>query len=284
MIVTIHQPDFLPWIGFFNKVRLSDLLVIGDLVQYRDKGYQNRNRIKTAVGAHWLTVPILHNWGQSILNVQICANPENGRTWHQLHLKTLQVNYSKAPYYDEYIGIFEKIYKKPQNRLADSNLDILKSIFEILDINVPMKRNSEICSNTDIVEICKAVDADTYLSGPMGGKHMNEDLMTENKIRILWNNYEHPVYKQLFMKLGFIPYMSIIDLIFNEGPESIEIIKSGFKGFSKPTPDLLTNMAVSSSSANIPKTNIPNNSQPVVRIGGIKQGLEKSTSKSQLKR
>jgi WbqC-like protein family len=281
MIVTIHQPDFLPWIGFFNKVRLSELLVIGDSVQYRDKGYQNRNRIKTAVGAQWLTVPILHNWGQSILDVQIATNPQNGRTWHQLHMKTLQVNYSKAPYYDQYIGIFEKMYKKPQKLLADSNLEMLKSIFEILDINVPMKRVSEICQKTNIVEICKAVGADTYLSGPIGGKYMNEDFIIENKIRILWNNYEHPVYKQLFMKLGFMPYMSIIDLIFNEGPESLEIIKSGFKGFSKPTPELLTSIAVSSSSANIPKTIIPNNSRPAVRIGGIKQGIEKFTSKSQ---
>ncbi|MBI3638867.1 MAG: WbqC family protein [Thaumarchaeota archaeon] len=235
MILSIHQPDFLPWLGFFNKVQQSDLLVIGDHVQYRNKGYQNRNRIKTANGAQWLTVPIVHDWGQAINQVQINQTEQNGVPWEELHLRTFQVNYSKAPFYDKYIGIFEDIYKRKIKLLADNNLELLKATFEILGIDIPIKRTSEMTLNNSktelIIEICKTVGADSYLSGMGGSKYMEENLFEKNGIKLLFNNYDHPVYNQQFIKLGFLPNMSIIDLIFNHGPESLEIIKSGFKGF-----------------------------------------------------
>ena len=235
MILSIHQPDFLPWLGFFNKVRLSDLLVIGDHVQYRNKGYQNRNRIKTPKGAHWLTVPIVHDWGQAINTVKINQTEQNGVPWEELHLRTLQVNYGKAPFYDKYIGIFENIYKRKIPLLAENNLELLKAIFGILGIDVPIKRTSEMTLNNSktelILEICETVGADAYLSGIGGAQYMDENLFEKNGIKLLFNNYEHPVYTQQFMKLGFLPNMSVIDMIFNQGSESFEIIKSGFKGF-----------------------------------------------------
>ena len=235
MILSIHQPDFLPWLGFFNKVHLSDLLVIGDHVQYRNKGYQNRNRIKTSNGAQWLTVPIVHDWGQAINKVKINETEQNGVPWEELHLRTFQVNYGKAAFYDKYIGIFENIYKRKLKLLADHNLELLKALFEILGIDIPIKKTSEMTlknSKTELIlEICQTVGADAYLSGIVGAKYMDENLFEKNKIKLLFNNYEHPVYTQQFMKLGFLPYMSVIDLIFNHGPESFEIIKSGFKGF-----------------------------------------------------
>lgn len=235
MIISIHQPDFLPWLGFFNKARLSDLLVIGDHVQYRNKGYQNRNKIKTTKGAQWLTIPIIHNWGQAIKDVGINETEQNGVSWDELHLRTLQVNYGKAPFYDKYIGIFEKIYRRRIKLLADNNLEFLKAVFEILGINIPIKKTSEMTlskSKTElIVEICKTVGADSYLSGMGGAQYMEESLFEKNGLKLLFNNYEHPVYNQQFMNSGFLPNMSIIDLIFNHGPESFEITKSGFKGF-----------------------------------------------------
>jgi hypothetical protein len=235
MIVAIHQPDFLPWLGFFNKVRLCDLLVIGNRTQYRDKGYQNRNRIKTAKGWQWLTVPIVHNWGSAINEIKILNVARNGILWDELHLRTLQRNYCKAPFYDQYIGIFEKIYRKRIENLAQCNVEFLKAIFSILGISVPIKMTSDLSlmySKTEqIVEICKAVGADTYLSGIVGARYMKENIFKENGIKLLYNNYEHPVYEQQFMQVGFLPNMSVIDLIFNKGPQSFNIIKSGFRGF-----------------------------------------------------
>jgi hypothetical protein len=213
----------------------SDLLVIGDHVQYRNKGFQNRNKIKTVKGSQWLTVPIVHDWGQPINKVRILNTEQNGVMWDDLHLRTLQVNYGKAPYYDKYIGIIEKIYKKRIELLADFNLELLKTTFEILGIDVPIKKTSSMIlknSKTElIIEICKLVGADAYLSGIGGAQYMEVELFRKNGMNLYYNNYEHPIYNQQFMKLGFLQNMSIIDLIFNEGPQSADIIKSGFKGF-----------------------------------------------------
>lgn len=235
MIVTIHQPDFLPWLGFFNKVIHSDLLVIGDHVQYRNHGYQNRNRIKTAKGAQWLTIPILHDGGEAINKVKTMDKEQNGIMWNDLHLRTLQVNYGKAKYYDQYIGTFEKIYRKRAALLADCNLELMNAVFDILGISISMRRTSEMTlatSKTDlIIEILQKVGGDEYISGLKGSKYMDESIFEKNGIKLLYNNYDHPVYNQQFMQHGFLSNMSIIDLLFNHGPESLDIIKSGFRGF-----------------------------------------------------
>ena len=235
MMICIHQPDFLPWLGFFSKIIHSDMFVVGDHVQYRNKGFQNRNRIKTPNGAQWLSVPIIHDWGQAINKVQILDREQNGIFWSNLHLRTLQVNYGKAPYYDNYIGTFEKIYKRGHKLLADINMEFLKAVFEILGIDVQMKKTSEMNltkSKTElIVEICQTLGADAYLSGLKGAEYMDMNLLEKNRIKIVYNHYEHPTYAQQYTKLGFLSNLSVIDLIFNEGPKSPEIIKSGFREF-----------------------------------------------------
>ena len=225
----------MPWLGFFNKASASDLLVIGDHVQYRNKGYQNRNRIKTSKGWQWLTVPIVHDWGQPINKVKIKTDQQNGTFWYEQHLRTLQVNYGKAPFYEKYAGVFDRVYRAQHEMLADFNLALLDVFFDILGIHVKIKRTSEMTlsqSKTDlIIEICKSVRATSYLSGAKGAAYMDETLFPKNGIELLYNNYEHPVYNQQFMQLGFLPNMSMIDLIFNHGPGSLEIIKKGFRGF-----------------------------------------------------
>ena len=165
------------------------MFVVGDHVQYRNKGFQNRNRIKTPNGAQWLSVPIIHDWGQAINKVQILDREQNGIFWSNLHLRTLQVNYGKAPYYDNYIGTFEKIYKRGHKLLADINMEFLKAVFEILGIDVQMKKTSEMNltkSKTElIVEICQTLGADAYLSGLKGAEYMDMNLLEKNRIKIV---------------------------------------------------------------------------------------------------
>ena len=231
MKIAIHQPDFLPWLGFFNKVIHSDLFVIGDHVQFRNRGFQNRNRIKTAQGPKWLTVPIIHDWGQSINKIRILNREQNGYVWDDLHLLTLKINYAKAPFYDKYIGIYEKIFKKRMEYLAECNVEILKATFEILGIDKQIVMTSDWNlqqKKTDlVVEVCQKVGADTYISGLGGANYLDKQILVNNKIKLLYNIYEHPTYNQQFANLGFIPNMCILDLIFNHGPESLNIIKSG---------------------------------------------------------
>jgi hypothetical protein len=221
--------------GFFNKARLCDMLIIGDHVQYRRYGFQNRVKIKTRNGAQWLTVPIVHEGDQPINTVKIFQENQNGSIWHERHLNTLQANYEKAKYYDEYIDKFEKTYKKGYEFLADLNLEFIKNVFEILELNIPIKKTSEMNlteSKTElIIEIANKVGADAYLSGIRGIRYLEESAFQNNNKVLRYTKFEHPRYNQQFMDLGFIEGLSILDLIFNEGPQSLEILRSGFPGF-----------------------------------------------------
>ena len=232
-MITIHQPDFIPYLGFFNKVRLCDVLVIGDHVQYRNKGFQNRVKIKSSNGANWLTVSNTHHMGQQISLVKI--SKEQDEFWYEKHLKTLQICYGKAKFFDEYIGRFESTYKKDFEFLADLNLDFIKTVLEILGYNIPIKKTSEMnltkTKNELIIEICKNIGADSYLSGMGGANYIDESIFKKNGIKLFYSKYDHPTYNQQFMNLGFIQGLSILDLIFNEGSESSRILESGFQKF-----------------------------------------------------
>ncbi|MBU1996568.1 MAG: WbqC family protein, partial [Candidatus Omnitrophica bacterium] len=106
MIVSIHQPQYLPWLGYFDKIIRSDVFVLLDNVQFKKNDWQNRNKIKTSQGAQWITVPIIHDFGQSISDTQT----NNTVNWKEEHLKTLTINYSKSKYFKKYISLFEEAY------------------------------------------------------------------------------------------------------------------------------------------------------------------------------
>jgi hypothetical protein len=236
LIVTIHQPDFLPWLGFFNKVSLSDTLVIADHVQYRDDGFQNRNKIKTSQGPQWLTIPIIRDSGQPIFKVKVSTAKKSGKSWSDLHLLTIQRNYARAPFYEQYIGLFQEIYSRPYELLADYNVEFIQTALNILGIqHVKILRTQQMnlqeSKTGSVIEICKLVGGDKYISGIRGTRYLDEKSLDENGIKLLYNHYDHPTYNQQFMKFGFVPSMSIIDLLFNHGPESLKILKSGFRGF-----------------------------------------------------
>ena len=205
--ITIHQPDFLPWLGFFNKVSLCDALVIGDHVQYEDGGFRNRNKIKTANGPLWLTVPVSYESGTPINKVPISNIARNGRLWYDLHLKTLQHNYSHSKYFDSVIGFIKEVYQKKYEFLADLNVELLRKTIEFLDLDIPIKRTSELNLNASktesIVEICKALKADSYVSGPGGKNYVDNQLLEKSGIAILYPKYEHPTYTQQFIQITY---------------------------------------------------------------------------------
>lgn len=235
MIATIHQPDFLPWLGFFNKAALCDVFVIADHVQYRDNGFQNRNRIKTPHGAQWLTVPVARQFGEPIFKVRVSTHRQGSKSWADLHILNIRRNYSRSPHFDKYFGIFEEIYRRGYEHLYEYNVAFIQAIFQMLGIHskiaVTHDWGLKESKTQSVVEICKHVGADSYISGIRGVRYLDAGLLSSNGIRLLYNKYEHPVYTQLYMKLGFASNMSVIDLIFNHGPQSLEIIKSGFRGF-----------------------------------------------------
>ncbi len=225
MRIGILQPGYLPWLGFFEQIYKSDVFVIYDDVQYDKGGWRNRNRIKTANGAQWLTVPVIVKFEDVplISAVQI----DNKLDWRKKHLLSIKQNYSKAPYYREYIDIFENAYSKEWKYLVDIDMHFILKLLEALGISDKKIVRSSTLNVTGarierLSNICKIFKADIFYEGTAGKNYIDEKNFLEYGIKIEYQDYKHPVYNQLYGE--FIPYLSVIDLLFNHGKESLLIL------------------------------------------------------------
>ncbi|MGP8217102.1 MAG: WbqC family protein [Bacteroidia bacterium] len=227
--VLISQSNYIPWKGYFDNINMVDEFVIYDEVQYTKRDWRSRNKIKTANGAHWLTVPVdvKGKYFQKIKEAQVLTT-EN---WRDTHWKSIQMNYSKSPYFKTYKDVFEPIYKDTSEVLLSYiNYRLIKAVNEVLGIKTPMRWSDEIPNhitgkNERLVEICKAVGATEYYSGPAAKGYMDETLFIESGINVHYFDYSnYPVYSQLYGE--FMHEVSILDLIFNEGPDATHFMKS----------------------------------------------------------
>lgn len=224
MMVSIHQPQYLPWLGYIDKIDRADIFVLLDNVQYKKNEWQNRNRIKTPQGWQWITVPVLYRFPEKINEVRI----NNKVHWRRKHKVAIETNYRRAPFFGEYFPYLEEIYEKHWETLIDINIASLKGILQLFSINKEMLLASEIPTRDDpqgrLIDLCKAVGADTYLSGRDGPKYMNMKAFEEAGIKVIIQDFKHPVYPQPYG--GFEPNLSSIDLLFNCGENGIEIIRN----------------------------------------------------------
>jgi hypothetical protein len=226
VIVTIHQPDHLGYLGFYHKIMNADKYVVLDTVQFAKREFIHRNRIRGAQGAMWLSVPVLTKgrYYQKIEDVEISQT----ESWQKQHWGRIYHAYCKAPYFDTYAPPFEAIYTAAWEKLADLNLRIIRTVFDLLGMEVDMCLASELGvegkASELLINITQAVGGDTYLSGPGGKDYMYEDLFEERGIRLAYNQFEHPEYEQLFQP--FLPYMAIIDLLFNCGPGAMDVLRN----------------------------------------------------------
>ena len=226
--VVVLQPTYLSWLGYFDQIYRSDVFVFYDDVQYSKHSWQNRNRIKTPTGWQWLTIPVSREGG--LLGKLIHEVEINNRTsWGKKHLRAIQLNYAKSPYYNDYIKYFEEIYSKNWQYLADLNIELIKLIHKLLGMTRKFVRSRELKINGEqserLVKICQLFNADLYFSGQSAKNYLNEELFTKARIKVEYQDYKHPEYPQLFGK--FIPYLSTIDILFNCGAEGLKIITSG---------------------------------------------------------
>ncbi|RJO64259.1 MAG: hypothetical protein C4540_05100 [Candidatus Omnitrophota bacterium] len=228
MILSVHQPHYLPWLGYFHKIASSDCFVFLDCVQYKPREFQNRNKIRTEKGGIWLTVPVQmkHKGRQVIREVLI----DNEFPWMRQHARSLQTWYARAPYFNEYFPFFEDLYQKAWEKLTDLNVYIIRHVLTQLSIETPVYFESA-CdiqgTKTDrIIELCKKMNADTYLSGTGGKEYLEQDKFIKAGITLEYQEFVHPQYRQQFLSRNddFIPCMAIIDLLFNEGHKSKEIL------------------------------------------------------------
>ena len=218
-VVAIHQPQYLPWIPYFNKVNSCDIFVYLDSVQFQKNGLQNRNKIKTAQGASWLTVPVHSHLKETIATTKICD-----RSWSKKHLKTLQQSYARARFADLLSQEFQPLIDRQYEYLADLNIAVTEWLFKFFDINCTRVRASQLDvtgSKDDLVlNICQAVGATTYLSGQGAKSYQDEAKFTAIGIELMYQFYQNQPYPQCYPKTGFVPDLSAMDLVLNMGYEA----------------------------------------------------------------
>jgi len=229
MILSVHQPQYIPWLGYFDKIAKSDCFVFLDEVQYKPREFQNRNKIRTKDGWIWLSVPVVSKGRgrQRICELKI----DNSFPWQHKHKGSLQTWYGHSKFFREYFLFFEETYTQNWEKLVDLNVHIIEYILKQLDIRTPIHFESALDiknTKTDrIIEICRKLKADTYLSGIGGKDYLEEGKFSQAGLKLIYQDFRHPVYQQQFMEneKDFLPYMSILDLLFNEGPNSLEILE-----------------------------------------------------------
>ena len=226
MILTAHQPVYLPWLGLFHKIALAETFVYFDQVQYLPKDWMNRNKIRTKSGSIWLTVPVLRKGYRDLKTSEIEIN--NSIDWQKKHFRSISLNYKKSPYFENYIPFFEDVYSRKWKFLGELNEYMLKWFLDELGIKVNFLNANDFKFQGEksslILNMCKELNASTYIFGVLGKDYADVQEFEKNNIGLIFQNYNHPKYSQLYRE--FISHMSVIDLLFNHGPKSLEIILS----------------------------------------------------------
>lgn len=230
MILTAHQPVYLPWLGLFHKIALADRFVSFDQVQYLPKDWNNRNRIKTHTGDIWLTVPVLR---KGYLEKRICElEINNAEPWARKHWRSLSTAYAKAPYFARYAPFFEHVYHTPWTTLCALNDFMLRWFLDTLGIRTPVNSAGEWsfagAKSELVLDMCRTLGATEYIFGALGRDYADMPAFERVGVQVRFQDYHHPTYPQLHG--DFMPYMSIVDLLFNCGDESLDILMSGNAG------------------------------------------------------
>tara|TARA_A100001015_G_C14984501_1_gene710922 strand:+ start:1211 stop:1933 length:723 start_codon:yes stop_codon:yes gene_type:complete len=231
MKISINQPAYLPWLGYFERIDSSDIHVILNHVQYEKNSYINRNKIYANQKVLWLTIPVSKALGtldnNSIKNVVT----QNNKKWIRTHLKTIYYNYCKSPFFDQYYPDFKRLLENQINEKCFFNIiNSINNLFlKYLNIKTQIIYSNNLgidSKKSDLVlDICKSQNAKQYLSGENGIDYLNLDDFEKSNINVFFQKYNHPVYNQYRKK--FISHLSILDLLFFHGKESLNIIRKG---------------------------------------------------------
>lgn len=226
MKLAIHQPQFMPWVGYFHKMASADHFVLLDNVQFKKNEWQHRNRIRTHNGWQWLSVPTGYRYPQAINEVSVNL----GIPWREKHLKSLDINYGRAPFYAEYRKSLAEFYAQNWPTIDLWNNASVRLCAEWFGITVPVSLASQLSgegtSTARLVSICRELGADTYLAGSGGHDYMDLALFDNAGIRVVFQEFIPPVYVQHGTAPGssFVPGLSALDIIFNCGPVSRSVL------------------------------------------------------------
>jgi hypothetical protein len=226
LIVTIHQPEHLPWLGFFHKIWQADCMVLLDRVQYLNRYFQNKNRIMSTNGHMYLTVPVVTKDRSSTLIKDMMISDSS---WKPGYMRTLFYFYKKHPYFEPYYDGLHKIVLEASDRLCDLNIAIIKYFMKELELDTKIVIASELdvdgAKSELMLSICQKLNATVYLSGPSGREYLNQEIFRENQIDVLFHEFQHPRYPQ-YKNQTFVSHLSTIDLLFNCGNNSKQYLLS----------------------------------------------------------
>jgi len=215
MIISIHQPAYLPWLGYFDKINRSDIFIYLDTVQLEKNSYTCRNKIKTPQGSTWLTIPLITkgHTANSIGDIRI----DNSQNWKKKHLKNIFLNYKKSKFFDELYPKIELLFEEDFDLFSDLAYRHLVFWLDEFNIQTKIVKSSTLDIETKksdlILDLCSFFNASKYLSGTLGKAYLNEGSFDQHGIQIEYQNYSHPVYQQLNGE--FLPNMGIVDFWMN---------------------------------------------------------------------
>ena len=237
MKAVILQPFYLPWVGYFGMIDKADIFVFADDIQFLKKSWQCRNKIKFSNNPKWITVPVIKHYGQMINKVGInnsitYKQKNNTLNWKEKHWELISLAYAKAPYFDDYKEDIKEVYTKDWDFLCDLNIFIIEKISKLLGLKLPqfIKKSDieglEGRKVDSIINICNKIGADAYVSGPAAKNYIDYtefQKFKQNNIDLYWHEFPHPLYPQV--GTDFLPYLSVIDILFNTGEESRDYIR-----------------------------------------------------------
>lgn len=220
--VIIRQPGYLPYLGYFKKMQACDVFVHLDDVQYSSGGGENKNKIRTFQGTKILSVPLSKPYDVRFDQVRIA----NNIGWQEKHKNSIKENYKVAPFFNQYWDSIESILNKEWEKLVDLNLEFIRYFSSVLDLTTKTVRSSELelelTKSAKLLEICQKLGATTYISGELGKNYLDAKLFQDAGIEVVFEKFEHPTYRQVHGE--FTPYLSVIDVLFNEGENARNIL------------------------------------------------------------
>ena len=226
MLVAIHQPHYLPWLRYFEKIARADVFILLDTVQFTKNDWQNRNKIKTAAGPTVLTVPVHAKLGQPLKDIRI----DNSAPWRKKHASTLRQSYAKAPFFDLVCPLVERTYSREWTFLNELNRSMLDGVLELLGVGTRVVAASEFDVDGEaterLVNLIEAVGGRRYYSGAYAAEaYLDVDLFARAGIGLELQHWQAPTYSQLHGP--FIPDLAILDLLMNCGPNALPILMRG---------------------------------------------------------
>jgi hypothetical protein len=231
MIVAIHQPHFMPWLGYLHRMAQVDAFIVLDHVQFERRNYQNRSRIRIDGEARWLTVPVVQRSQKERIIDKEVDNRDAARAWGPNHFATLRHAYREAGFFGAYASVLRKVLEARWQRLIELDLAMIGALREAFGIRTPLLRSSQLGAEGArgqlILNLCKAAGAHVLLAGFGGSRgYLDAAQFARHGIEIRWHQFTHPVYRQCG-PAPFIPGLACVDLLFNAGPASRALLLAG---------------------------------------------------------